>query len=258
MNETQETINRLCRHCKESVHPQATRCPHCQGNIKQWYKKWWGAIIAILFFPIVLPYLVWKETSWSRSAKIAVTVICVILLVVAQGDDQPSVTSSVTETTPPTSEEKPTSNVSITPAPPSVEIPKYSVVHESSTVRYDGGKVFYVLIDPIDRTSSDFKEKIKALVKKIATKENKKKVSILIFDKESALDLYYKQYVEMSLGRVRTEAESENLSIHLIATYDGDLQTMHPTNSLSFFPSAFSDNSVVGQHIETVEFDANL
>jgi hypothetical protein len=104
MNETQETIKRLCHHCKEPVHTQATRCPHCQGNIKQWYKTWWGATISILFFPIVLPYLVWKETAWSRGAKISITVICVIILVMAQGEEKSSVTSSVSETTPQTPE----------------------------------------------------------------------------------------------------------------------------------------------------------
>lgn len=103
MNETQETIKKLCHHCKESVHPHATRCPHCQGNIKQWYKTWWGATISILLFPIVLPYLVWKETTWSLGAKIAITVICVIILVMAQGEEKSSVTSIVSEKTPQTS-----------------------------------------------------------------------------------------------------------------------------------------------------------
>lgn len=247
----------------------ATRCPHCYRKIKQWFKTRLGIIITILLFPIVVPYLVWKETKWNKGIKIAITAACLIIVGISLENSHPyleteSLENVVQETNSQSigtevSEDittKPTSNVSATPEPASVEIPKYSVVHESSSVRYDGGKVFYVLIDPIDITSSNFKDKIKALVRKIAAQENNKKVSILIFDKNPTLDLYYRQYVELSLGRVRTEAESEDLSIHFIGSYDGALETMHPINSLTFFPSAFNSTKSVGKYVETIEFDA--
>jgi hypothetical protein len=133
---------------------------------------------------------------------------------------------------------------------------KHEIVYVESKVRHDSGKSFYVLIDPVDISSKDFKESIKSLVRSVANRENNKKVSVLIFDQKSALELYYKQYVELSLGRVRTEAESEDASIHIVATYDGDLETMLYRNSLSFFPSASSKHPVVGRHVETIEFDA--
>lgn len=46
---------------------------------KEWYKKWWGIILVVFFFPIVVPYLVWTKTNWNKSLKIIVTVICIII-----------------------------------------------------------------------------------------------------------------------------------------------------------------------------------
>jgi hypothetical protein len=47
---------------------------------KPWYKKWWGILLTILFFPLIVPYLVWEETAWNDWIKIVVTAICVISL----------------------------------------------------------------------------------------------------------------------------------------------------------------------------------
>lgn len=48
---------------------------------KPWYKKWWGIILTIIFFPFVVPYLVWTKTTWNKWIKIGITVICGIIII---------------------------------------------------------------------------------------------------------------------------------------------------------------------------------
>ncbi len=48
---------------------------------KPWYKKWWGVVLTILFFPFVVPYLVWTQTNWNKWAKIGITLLCLAFIV---------------------------------------------------------------------------------------------------------------------------------------------------------------------------------
>lgn len=48
---------------------------------KPWYKKWWGIILTIVFFPIIVPYLVWTKTTWNKWVKIAITAFCAIIVI---------------------------------------------------------------------------------------------------------------------------------------------------------------------------------
>lgn len=43
---------------------------------KEWYETWWGIILCILFFYVLIPYLVWAKTNWNKNLKIGITVIC--------------------------------------------------------------------------------------------------------------------------------------------------------------------------------------
>jgi hypothetical protein len=51
---------------------------------KTWYKTWWGVLIAILFLPLFLIYIIWKKKSWKPSVKWALTVVillfCILVL----------------------------------------------------------------------------------------------------------------------------------------------------------------------------------
>lgn len=49
--------------------------------IKPWYKKWWGILLVIFFFPILVPYLVWAKTSWNKTIKVVITVVCAFVLI---------------------------------------------------------------------------------------------------------------------------------------------------------------------------------
>jgi len=52
-----------------------------QTTSKPWYKKWWGIILTIAFFPFVVPYLVWTKTTWNKWVKIVITAACVIIVI---------------------------------------------------------------------------------------------------------------------------------------------------------------------------------
>jgi len=45
-----------------------------------WYKKWWGILLAIVLFPVIVPYLVWTKTNWHKGVKIAITIVCILFV----------------------------------------------------------------------------------------------------------------------------------------------------------------------------------
>lgn len=52
-----------------------------ETTLKPWYKKWWGVILTIMFFPFIVPYLVWSKTTWNKWVKVAITAVCVIFII---------------------------------------------------------------------------------------------------------------------------------------------------------------------------------
>lgn len=142
-----------------------------------------------------------------------------------------------------------------TDLPLSSETTNYEIVFEIPNHRYDGGKTLYVLINQIDLSSDDFKNDIRIILQDIVAQEGNK-ISVEIHDSRATLDLSYKQYGDFSLGRPLTQSELDNRAIHLIASYDGDLETMIYVNTLMFFPGAFTDTPNVGIYVEEIEFDA--
>ena len=94
------------------------------------------------------------------------------------------------------------------------------------------------------------------MVKDIVVK-NGNKISIDILDDEPTLELFYKShYGSNQLGRILTQNESDQVAVHLIASYSGELENMVYLNQLDFFPGAFKDTPVVGEYVEFLEFDA--
>ncbi len=130
---------------------------------------------------------------------------------------------------------------------------KYQIIHEWSDHRYDGGKEYNVLINPVDLTSSKFKEDIKAIAQKIVA-EKGKRISIVFHDSRESLNSYYKGYTEL---RPWTKEENKIMEKHYIAAYSGELEASTYLNSLMFFPSAFKGSPEVGKFVETIEYDAS-
>jgi hypothetical protein len=48
-----------------------------------WYKKWWGIILAILFFPIFIIWYAWGKSSWGKNTKIIVTTLVVLVVIIS-------------------------------------------------------------------------------------------------------------------------------------------------------------------------------
>jgi len=46
----------------------------------EWYKSWWGIIIAILFWPYFLVWYAWAKSKWNKATKITVTIVIVIFM----------------------------------------------------------------------------------------------------------------------------------------------------------------------------------
>lgn len=57
-----------------------------QKTLKPWYKKWWGILLVFLFFPILVPYIVWTKTKWNVWVKVAVTAIGIFVVVFGIAD----------------------------------------------------------------------------------------------------------------------------------------------------------------------------
>lgn len=135
-------------------------------------------------------------------------------------------------------------------------VPKYEIVQEL-TIRYDGGKSFYVLIDSVSLENADFKNGIKAVVEKIVS-EKGNKISVDILDDKATMDLYYRShYASNQLGRVMSVSERNQIGIHLIASYNGEFEMGTYLNGLDFFPGANEDDLKVGKYVESLEFDAS-
>jgi hypothetical protein len=47
---------------------------------KEWYKRWWGIIIAILFWPYFLVWYAWAKSKWNKATKIAITVVIAVFM----------------------------------------------------------------------------------------------------------------------------------------------------------------------------------
>lgn len=63
-------LKNVCPHCKMSVDPEATRCPHCNGKIKQPYKWTTGKkIIVGIFGGLILLGIVSASSSSGNSSS---------------------------------------------------------------------------------------------------------------------------------------------------------------------------------------------
>ncbi|MDQ5884971.1 MAG: hypothetical protein QG645_133, partial [Patescibacteria group bacterium] len=83
---------------------QATNLQSKNSNQKkEWYKKWWGIILAIIFWPYFIIYYAWVKSKWPKALKITATVICgffilIGLVAVISGDSEQKTKTTVVKT----------------------------------------------------------------------------------------------------------------------------------------------------------------
>jgi hypothetical protein len=131
--------------------------------------------------------------------------------------------------------------------------PKYQMIY-SIDKRYDGGTSYYILVDPVDVTNSGFMDDVKYIINKFV-KEYGGKISVEVFDDRNVLELQYKLYGDLSLGRPLTNNEYQQAAIHYVAGFSGELETGLYFNSLYFFPSADSTTPQVGTYVTGMEYN---
>lgn len=217
-----------------------------EAENQKWYKSNFAIIgFLVVFFPVGL-FLMWKYAKWNNKVKWVITGV-LILLILANKSSSNTKESGI----------KPQFVQETTSTPiPTVKSPEYDIIYETSKVRFDGGKNYYVLTQPFNLESDAFKEDIKSIFKKIVS-EKGNKVSIEIYDNKDTLELFYKRYGDLSLNRPLTKVEVESNASHLIASYDGDLTTGVYKNTLSFFPSGVKTSPLIGKYVDTIEFNAD-
>lgn len=62
---------------------------------RPWYKKWWGVLLTIILFPIMIPYLVWTKTNWHKGIKIGITLACILFVATNYQDDKKQETTDL-------------------------------------------------------------------------------------------------------------------------------------------------------------------
>jgi hypothetical protein len=130
----------------------------------------------------------------------------------------------------------------------SISVPKYQVIKEITT-RFDKAPSLYIKIDPIDLNNSKFKDDVKVIIKDIALKHGKK-FSAHIYDDQSALELSFKEYGDMSLQRPLNKKEQIRLAEHYISSYTGELSTNFASYTIDFFPATINTDKKVGKYVE--------
>lgn len=106
-------------------------------NQKEWYKKWWGIIVAILILPFFAAWYIWAKTSWPKVVKvISIIVLGIITLAAAIGSKSTTPvadTSTTSQTQPPAQ----TAPVTTPPAESKPEEPKVPAEYRSALAQAD-------------------------------------------------------------------------------------------------------------------------
>lgn len=65
---------------------------------KPWYKKWWGILLIILFWPIAAIWAIWAKTNWSTVVKLVATAGIVVVIIAVGSDNDSSSSRSEPDT----------------------------------------------------------------------------------------------------------------------------------------------------------------
>ena len=68
---------------------------------KEWYKTWWGIFLIFIFWPILVPYLIWAKTGWKLITKILTSAALLVIVLFAvlgenEGDENKETTKPKT------------------------------------------------------------------------------------------------------------------------------------------------------------------
>lgn len=70
-----------------------------QKEIKPWYKKWWGVILALVFLPFFLIWWIWAKTTWKVPIKIILSAVIFIGYIgIVNNDNKTTESTNTTDT----------------------------------------------------------------------------------------------------------------------------------------------------------------
>lgn len=125
---------------------------------KEWYRKWWGIIIAILILPLFAIWYIWAKSNWSKNVKIGATVVVSILTIIAlaaSSSNKPQTPNSVaqqsSQTTTNTNQTQ--ASVKTTPAKPLTIQDKLWQAVDTGLKSRKGIDISYDASDPSDKVA---------------------------------------------------------------------------------------------------------
>ncbi len=198
----------------------------------------------------------WWKARLTKKGKIILGILAVIIVIIfisAISGEETKPKEERKQTTPQESQQEaqPQTNKE------DMTTVKYDLKETIENYRYDGGAIYFILIDKVDLSNDSFKKDIKWIVDNM-TKNKGKKISLNIYDDLESLNLSYD--IEENPGNYigKTELVSKDAELskeHLIATYDGEMETGPHYNTLMFFPATLKNDSKVGRYVETIEYN---
>jgi len=127
-------------------------------------------------------------------------------------------------------------------------LPKYTVAFHVNGDDYKKPSYYYLSMDFPKLADGKFKEDVKAVTKDMLSIYGDKIVIQYSDDTDTLQSLYREQASPESVS------SNESYPNHLVATYTGNIDTGAYSNTLVFFPDAFTTTPQVGSLKETVSF----
>lgn len=128
---------------------------------KEWYRKPWGVVMAVLLLPFFAIWYAWAKSKWSKNVKIGVTTVAGIFVIIALASSsgkktetktasQPVVNQTATTQTKP-AEQKQAQPAQATPAKPLTTQDKLWQAVDVGLKSRKGINISYDTSDPTDR-----------------------------------------------------------------------------------------------------------
>ncbi len=179
---------------------------------KEWFKNWWGIIIAILFLPFFAIWFVWAKTNWNKAVKVIATFVIMIISVIAiSSEDSETKNNQIQPAQQQTENQKQTAQEvkQETPAPQDAikKIP-YEIVDEWSIP--NGGKGKRIVVSAGYLNEADMTLLGKTL--KEDTKNDRNAIIMVHTDKKSA-------QIQKDSTLKMTDAELAYVGKHYVGQY---------------------------------------
>ncbi len=133
-------------------------------------------------------------------------------------------------------------------------MPNYTVIGERE--RFDDQPIYYLLIDPVDVSTDEFKNSVKGVLQALAAKQGNPNFSAWFYDNREIGRLAYDDQVTPPVmdSPEEIKAKASAREPHLIASYSGGNPNAWMMYGISWFPGATTSSPTIGQWVDSEEF----